>query len=264
MSEFLDRPEANPRLRRAARQRRRQARRPVRLGGRPPRPRRLRVHRSARPRRHHPGRVRARHQRRGAHAWPASCAASAASASPARCARAAAQVNPKLPTGDDRGLGRHARRSSRAPRRRRSRSRTTSTPNEAMRLKYRYLDLRRPALQKNFIDALADHQTTRATTSASNGFLEIETPFMVKYTPGGARNFLVPSRLNPGKFYALAESPQIFKQLFMVAGYRPLLPDRALLPRRGPAPRSPARVHADRRRDVASSTRTTCRRRSRG
>src|SRR6185295_20367720 len=55
-------------------------------------------------------------------------------------------------------------------------------------------------------------------TLAENGFAEIETPFMVKYTPGGARNFLVPSRLNPSQFYALAESPQIFKQLFMVAG----------------------------------------------
>ncbi len=61
------------------------------------------------------------------------------------------------------------------------------------------------------------YQTTRRTL-ADNGFAEIETPFMVKYTPGGARNFLVPSRLNPGQFYALAESPQIFKQLFMVAG----------------------------------------------
>src|SRR5512146_1675690 len=57
------------------------------------------------------------------------------------------------------------------------------------------------------------------TYLASIGCYEMETPFMVKYTPGGARNFLVPSRLNPGQFYALAESPQIFKQLLMVAGY---------------------------------------------
>jgi aspartyl-tRNA synthetase len=89
---------------------------------------------------------------------------------------------------------------------------------EPIRLKHRYLDLRRPSLQRNFIARSQLYQTVRRVL-ASERFLEIETPFMVKYTPGGARNFLVPSRLNPGRFYALAESPQIFKQLFMVSGF---------------------------------------------
>jgi aspartyl-tRNA synthetase len=90
--------------------------------------------------------------------------------------------------------------------------------NELIRLKHRPIDLRRPALQKNFLVRSQVYQTTRRVLT-EHAFTEIETPFMVKYTPGGARNFLVPSRLNPGQFYALAESPQIFKQLFMVAGF---------------------------------------------
>ena len=90
--------------------------------------------------------------------------------------------------------------------------------NEEKRLEYRYLDLRRPKLQKSIITRSKLNQATRSYFSA-NGFIEVETPIMVKYTPGGARNFLVPSRVHPGNFYALAESPQLFKQLLMVAGY---------------------------------------------
>ena len=89
--------------------------------------------------------------------------------------------------------------------------------DELKRLGHRYLDLRRAPLQRALIQRHKMNQIVR-NHFTDKGFLELETPFMVKYTPGGARNFLVPSRLNPGRFYALAESPQIFKQLFMVAG----------------------------------------------
>ncbi|MGD0673987.1 MAG: aspartate--tRNA ligase [Polyangiaceae bacterium] len=90
--------------------------------------------------------------------------------------------------------------------------------NEEKRLQYRYLDLRRAPLQRTLRIRHRIHQATRRYFD-EEGFLELETPIMVKYTPGGARNFLVPARMSPGKFYALAESPQLFKQLYMVAGF---------------------------------------------
>ena len=89
---------------------------------------------------------------------------------------------------------------------------------EELRLQYRFLDLRRHRMQRTFRLRHRMNQCARAYLSEA-GCLELETPVMVKYTPGGARNFLVPSRHSAGKFYALAESPQLFKQLFMVAGF---------------------------------------------
>jgi len=93
-----------------------------------------------------------------------------------------------------------------------------SDTREELRLEHRYLDLRRAPLQRALrMRHNVNHATRHYLTE--QGCLEIETPFLVKYTPGGARNFLVPARLHPSKFYALAESPQLFKQLFMVAGF---------------------------------------------
>ncbi len=128
-----------------------------------------------------------------------------------------ANKNPKLPTGDVEVIVTEATVFNRA-----------ETPpfeiideidtREEIRLQYRYLDLRRAPLQRTL---KLRHEINRATRNylSDSGCLELETPFLVKYTPGGARNFLVPSRLSPGKFYALAESPQLYKQLFMVAGF---------------------------------------------
>ena len=132
-------------------------------------------------------------------------------------ARPAETINPTLPTGDVEVMASELRVLN-----------ETQTPPfaiedettvaEATRLKYRYLDLRRPSLQQNLIFRHRVASTVRSYLD-QQGFVDVETPMLTRSTPEGARDYLVPSRVNRGSFYALPQSPQLFKQILMVAGF---------------------------------------------
>ncbi len=131
--------------------------------------------------------------------------------------RDADAINPKMPTGEIEIEARQllvlndARLAPFSPS-------EEAIQNEEVRLKYRYIDLRRPEMQRNFrLRHLITHAIRESLSG--QGFLEIETPILTKSTPEGARDFLVPSRVHPGQFYALPQSPQIFKQILMISGF---------------------------------------------
>jgi aspartyl-tRNA synthetase len=131
-------------------------------------------------------------------------------------ARAPENINPKLATGEIEILGEKVHIFNPA--------KTPPFPiqdkievDEALRLKYRYIDLRRPKLQEALMIRHRAMQSVRRFLDR-HGFIELETPMLTRSTPEGARDYLVPSRVHPGQFYALPQSPQLFKQLFMVAG----------------------------------------------
>ena len=131
--------------------------------------------------------------------------------------RGAGATNPNMPTGEIEVVARElrvlndARLAPFSPA-------EDAIANEEVRLKYRYIDLRRPEMQRNFILRHKVALAVRAYLSGE-GFLEVETPFMTRSTPEGARDYLVPSRVHAGEFYALPQSPQLFKQILMLSGF---------------------------------------------
>src|SRR5262245_3031204 len=134
--------------------------------------------------------------------------------------RGPSHVNPALSTGEIEVIAEEIRllNESKVPPFLPADDATSTVANEETRLKYRYIDLRRPVMQANIE---LRHKVALAIRNhlASIGFYEIETPFMTRSTPEGARDYLVPSRVYPGSFYALPQSPQLFKQILMISGF---------------------------------------------
>ena len=190
-----------------------------RLGPPPPRPRRPDLHRPARPHRARPARLPPRHLRRGVRAGPQAARRGRAQRRRAPSSAAPTEtVNPDLPTGEfelEVGAAELLADAETPPFQIEGFS---GEVGEDARLRHRYLDLRREQMREALV---LRHRVTAAMREFldGEGFLDVETPVLTRSTPEGARDFLVPSRLQQGSFYALPQSPQLFKQLLMVAGF---------------------------------------------